>query len=344
MENIKGLTVQHAAPYLGTAAVERNYLLPPWNDSESQFRNNVTRDWQKDCDMLGVTAESLHAICSHIEEVRVDRVGFGNLEKGGSLLAFFASVETWEREIAPKQMDWLVRVVNEYLSEYDYVTILTRAYDPRPGGLVPMVVLPANKAPQNQYIIRTHGEPAETNSEGFKYVKTYDDQSVTWTYTAQRAKRVLYTEAFDVQLNLREVETDSEIVPAPVDTVSSTPESDKPVEAMSVRTVTDADWKIKRGKTGNFIVSRTSDGLFLKGVVVCPDSVGYIWTENEENARKFGSLAAANGYASDVLLWQTYRGSDHPQLPVKAGPKVGRNKPCPCGSGKKWKKCCLGAK
>ena len=28
---------------------------------------------------------------------------------------------------------------------------------------------------------------------------------------------------------------------------------------------------------------------------------------------------------------------------VRQGPKVGRNDPCPCGSGKKHKKCCLGA-
>lgn len=27
--------------------------------------------------------------------------------------------------------------------------------------------------------------------------------------------------------------------------------------------------------------------------------------------------------------------------PVKAAPKVGRNDPCPCGSGKKYKQCCL---
>ena len=27
------------------------------------------------------------------------------------------------------------------------------------------------------------------------------------------------------------------------------------------------------------------------------------------------------------------------QEPVKAGPKVGRNDPCPCGSGKKFKNC-----
>jgi uncharacterized protein YchJ len=27
----------------------------------------------------------------------------------------------------------------------------------------------------------------------------------------------------------------------------------------------------------------------------------------------------------------------------RAGPKVGRNDPCPCGSGKKHKKCCMDA-
>jgi hypothetical protein len=32
-----------------------------------------------------------------------------------------------------------------------------------------------------------------------------------------------------------------------------------------------------------------------------------------------------------------------PVMPfVREGPKVGRNDPCPCGSGKKYKKCCLG--
>ena len=28
-------------------------------------------------------------------------------------------------------------------------------------------------------------------------------------------------------------------------------------------------------------------------------------------------------------------------LPVRATPKIGRNDPCPCGSGKKYKQCCL---
>jgi preprotein translocase subunit SecA len=30
-----------------------------------------------------------------------------------------------------------------------------------------------------------------------------------------------------------------------------------------------------------------------------------------------------------------------PAAPVSKEPKVGRNDPCPCGSGKKFKKCCL---
>ncbi|MAC25998.1 MAG: hypothetical protein CMN31_19930 [Sandaracinus sp.] len=27
---------------------------------------------------------------------------------------------------------------------------------------------------------------------------------------------------------------------------------------------------------------------------------------------------------------------------MRRGPKIGRNAPCPCGSGKKSEKCCLG--
>ena len=33
-------------------------------------------------------------------------------------------------------------------------------------------------------------------------------------------------------------------------------------------------------------------------------------------------------------------GSAAGQQPVVKGDKVGRNDPCPCGSGKKYKKCC----
>ena len=33
------------------------------------------------------------------------------------------------------------------------------------------------------------------------------------------------------------------------------------------------------------------------------------------------------------------QGPQHPTAPIHVGPKVGRNDPCPCGSGKKYKNC-----
>lgn len=39
--------------------------------------------------------------------------------------------------------------------------------------------------------------------------------------------------------------------------------------------------------------------------------------------------------------WYFYEGTyPKPQTYVRETPKVGRNEPCPCGSGKKYKKCC----
>lgn len=35
-------------------------------------------------------------------------------------------------------------------------------------------------------------------------------------------------------------------------------------------------------------------------------------------------------------------GHDHSKVPYKRAEKVGRNDPCPCLSGRKYKKCCLG--
>ncbi|MGC0777789.1 MAG: SEC-C metal-binding domain-containing protein, partial [Candidatus Acidiferrum sp.] len=39
------------------------------------------------------------------------------------------------------------------------------------------------------------------------------------------------------------------------------------------------------------------------------------------------------------LQYQTGAGQAEAPKPVRAGAKVGRNEPCPCGSGKKYKKC-----
>ena len=62
-----------------------------------------------------------------------------------------------------------------------------------------------------------------------------------------------------------------------------------------------------------------------------------------------------NPYAGYSTTHETYEGeaaqrqaaqnagraaAPHKTAPVKAGPKIGRNDPCPCGSGKKYKNCC----
>ncbi|NDV24027.1 YchJ family protein [Desulfovibrio sp. JC022] len=38
--------------------------------------------------------------------------------------------------------------------------------------------------------------------------------------------------------------------------------------------------------------------------------------------------------------WLYLEGDIVPPMPIKKDKKVGRNEPCPCGSGKKYKKCC----
>jgi preprotein translocase subunit SecA len=51
-----------------------------------------------------------------------------------------------------------------------------------------------------------------------------------------------------------------------------------------------------------------------------------------------GSAGAPAAKASDVVSEATEALSK--AKPVRTGPKVGRNDPCPCGSGKKYKQCC----
>ncbi len=62
------------------------------------------------------------------------------------------------------------------------------------------------------------------------------------------------------------------------------------------------------------------------------------WLETEGRlggGRLLGAYSAAlrDGYAD--------ASSGKPRPVVRAGSKIGRNDPCPCGSGKKYKKCCM---
>jgi preprotein translocase subunit SecA len=53
-----------------------------------------------------------------------------------------------------------------------------------------------------------------------------------------------------------------------------------------------------------------------------------------------GAPATAPGRASDIVSEAAAAAEQEKARPVRSGPKVGRNDPCPCGSGKKYKQCC----
>jgi len=51
---------------------------------------------------------------------------------------------------------------------------------------------------------------------------------------------------------------------------------------------------------------------------------------------------AESSNGDDYNKGHSYSQNDRVVTPiVNSGPKAGRNDPCPCGSGKKYKKCCL---
>ena len=68
--------------------------------------------------------------------------------------------------------------------------------------------------------------------------------------------------------------------------------------------------------------------------------------------REYGNQTYPNPYANYSTTRESYEGQEAqrqaaqnagrrqaPVQPAKAEPKVGRNDPCPCGSGKKYKNC-----
>ncbi|MCY4572137.1 MAG: preprotein translocase subunit SecA [Gemmatimonadetes bacterium] len=52
-----------------------------------------------------------------------------------------------------------------------------------------------------------------------------------------------------------------------------------------------------------------------------------------------GSAGGATGQSTDVRRLATNRGEARPKAPITGGKAPARNAPCPCGSGKKYKKC-----
>jgi preprotein translocase subunit SecA len=60
--------------------------------------------------------------------------------------------------------------------------------------------------------------------------------------------------------------------------------------------------------------------------------------EQHAAASTFGAGAVATGAGAAQASANTSEPAA-PRQPVRSTPKVGRNDPCPCGSGKKYKKC-----
>ncbi|HOK90550.1 MAG TPA: preprotein translocase subunit SecA [Candidatus Hydrogenedentes bacterium] len=60
----------------------------------------------------------------------------------------------------------------------------------------------------------------------------------------------------------------------------------------------------------------------------------------EEESRMPAAVGAASARGGSVSGPGSSTGTAEKRQPVRAAPKVGPNDPCPCGSGKKYKKCC----
>ncbi len=70
----------------------------------------------------------------------------------------------------------------------------------------------------------------------------------------------------------------------------------------------------------------------------------YLPSEIAARKQRWAEEDARRGAKNNAVEWDGGYRYNEPLLPetyVRAEPKTGRNDPCPCGSGKKYKKCCL---
>jgi preprotein translocase subunit SecA len=78
------------------------------------------------------------------------------------------------------------------------------------------------------------------------------------------------------------------------------------------------------------------------------DTVSYLYRVTVSKERGVGSKRDGQGASGPVRVIRlsgpqsqdTPEGGQQRSAPLKSGKKVGRNDPCPCGSGKKYKNCC----
>ena len=76
----------------------------------------------------------------------------------------------------------------------------------------------------------------------------------------------------------------------------------------------------------------------------------FLRVKTERRAQEIAAICGNNGihFLIELAPDKTEDVSEmdyalRPPEPVVAGPKIGRNDTCPCGSGRKFKKCCAAA-
>ncbi|MBN2583029.1 MAG: SEC-C domain-containing protein, partial [Planctomycetes bacterium] len=81
--------------------------------------------------------------------------------------------------------------------------------------------------------------------------------------------------------------------------------------------------------------------LFFKARWVQREALNRIWSgQSAEHAEVDPGLAKFEQQRQAALQNLQQQGQEKPKPIIRTQPKVGRNDPCPCGSGKKYKKCC----
>jgi uncharacterized protein len=94
-----------------------------------------------------------------------------------------------------------------------------------------------------------------------------------------------------------------------------------------------------------FFESEEDESLAYPILAFCDDGDGKPLLELSARDRRMLEADASGHIAQAVIdiagYWQD-RNKPPPAgaIPVRTAPKIGRNDPCPCGSGKKYKKCC----
>lgn len=75
-------------------------------------------------------------------------------------------------------------------------------------------------------------------------------------------------------------------------------------------------------------------------IIGCPHEEGTDYPKGE--ACPHCTFWAGRARAAEGVLQDLQPPPATKPEPIRAEPKVGRNQPCPCGSGKKFKRCCAG--